>query len=82
MRQQLLNLAGLVRRQPGQHILEVGVRIMFIEPSRLDQAHHRSRPLARAKASGEHPVISPNGNRPDLILDPVVVYGELPVGRE
>ena len=29
-----------------------------------------------------HPVISPNGNRPDLILDPVVVYGELPVGRE
>ena len=82
MRQQFPNPAGLVRRQSGQHILEIRVRIMSIKSSRLDQAHHRSPPLARAKASGEHPVISPNGNRPDLILDPVVVHGELPVGRE
>lgn len=29
--------------------------------------------LARAQAAGEQPVAAANGNRPDLVFDPVVV---------
>ena len=32
MRQQLCNLTRPLRRQPCQHILEIGIRIMPIEP--------------------------------------------------
>jgi hypothetical protein len=36
VRQQLLNLIRPLRRQPRQHIFEVGIRIMTIQPRRLD----------------------------------------------
>jgi len=41
MRQQVLNLTGLLRRQPRQYIVEVRVRIMLAHACRLDQAHDR-----------------------------------------
>lgn len=49
MRQQLLDLAGPLRRQPRQHILEISIWIMPIDARRLDQAYDRCRPLAAAQ---------------------------------
>ena len=82
MRQQLPNLAVLVRRQPSQHILQIRKRVMPVELGRLDQAHHGRCSLAGTQAPGKQPVVSAHGNGPDLVLDPVVVHGQLPVGGE
>lgn len=41
MRQQLLDLAGSLRRQLREHILEISVRVLPIDARRLDQAHDR-----------------------------------------
>ena len=79
MRQELVDTAGLVRGQPCEHVLEVQIRVVPIHARRLHQAHHRRRPLARAQATGKQPVGSANGNGPDLVFDPVVVHGQLPV---
>jgi len=46
---------------------------------RLHQAHHPRRPLSRAQGASGKPVASANGVRLDLIFDPVVVHGQLPV---
>lgn len=48
MRQQLLDLTGFLRRQPRQHILEIRIRIMPVQPRRLDQTHDRSGAFAAA----------------------------------
>ena len=49
MGQQFMDLTGALRWQSGQNILEVGKRIMPIEPGTLDQTHHRSTALARTQ---------------------------------
>ena len=67
MRQQFLNSAGLVRGQPGEYILMVGIRVVPVHTRRLDQAHDGGGPLTRAQAADEQPV---------------VVYRQLPVIRE
>lgn len=74
MRQQFFNPAGLVRGQPGKHIFEIGVRVLPVHACRLDQAHDGSCPLARAQAAGKQPVVSSDGDGPDLVLDPIVVH--------
>ena len=79
MRQQLFHPAGPVRGQPGQYILEVGLGVVPIHARRLHQAHHGRRPLARAQAAREQPIGSANGNWPDLVFDPIVVHGQLPI---
>ena len=79
MRQHLLHPTRPVRGQPREHIPEVGVGVMPVHARRLHQAHHRSRTLARAQAAGEQPVGSANGNRPDLVFDPVVIHAQLPI---
>lgn len=48
MRQQLADPACSLRRQPRQHIFQVGVRIMSVRSGRLDQAHDRRRAFAAA----------------------------------
>ena len=45
MRQQLCNPTVLVRGQTGQHIFQIGIRVMPIEPGALDQAHACQRRL-------------------------------------
>ena len=45
MRQQLIDLAVLVGRQPSQHILEVDIGVMPIHAGRLNQTHDGARPL-------------------------------------
>ena len=79
MRQQFANPAGAMRGQAGEHIAQVGVRVVPVHARRLHQAHHGCCPLARAQAAGKQPVVPANGNGPDLVLDPVVVHGQLPV---
>ena len=73
MRKQLVNQVRPVHRQPRQHILEVGIRIMSVEFGRLDQAHGRSRTLTCSQRARKQPIRAPKRNRPDLVLDPVVV---------
>ena len=76
MRQQLANLTGLVRGQALQHVAQIGMRIVAIELGRLDQTHDDSRALACQQRARKQPVLAPNGNGPDLVLDPVVVDGQ------
>jgi len=55
---------------------------MTIEPGALNQTHHRRTALARAKGTREQPVVAADGNRSYLVLDMVVVHGQLPVTQE
>ncbi len=52
---------------------------MPVDARRLDEAHDRCRPLARAQATREEPVVAADSNWADLVLDPIVVHGQLPV---
>lgn len=73
MRQQFINAAGLLQWQALEHIAHAGVGIKPINPGRVDQAHYRCGALAGSERSGEQPVRSPQRDRPDLVLHPVVV---------
>ena len=55
---------------------------MPIEPGTLDQAHDGSRTLTGSERARKQPVVSSNGNRPDLVFDTVVVDRQLPVIEE
>src|SRR3990167_15853 len=79
MRQQFFDLAVLLRRQASQYILQIRIRIMPVELGTLNQAHHRSRTLARTQGAGEQPVVATDGDGANLILDPVVIDWQLPV---
>ena len=82
MGQQLVRHAGTLRWQPRQHIFQVRVRITPIELGTLDETHDRSAALARTQRTGKQPVVAPDGNRPDLVLDMVVIHRQLPIGDE
>ena len=79
MRQQLADAAIRLRGQPLEHVSQVGVRVMAVEPGRLAQTHHRGRTLPAPERTGEQPVRAPQRDRPDAVLDPVVVdrYGRI-----
>ena len=82
MRQQLVNPAVHVRRQPREHIFQVRMWVMPVELGRLNQTHGRRRSLPAAQRARKQPVVPANRNWPDLILDPVVVYRQLPILQE
>ena len=69
----------LLRGQTLQHIFQIGVGIVPIEPGALNQAHDRSHTLACSQGASEQPVFSSDSNRPDLVLRPVVVDRQLPI---
>ena len=48
MRQQLLDLARPLRRQACKNVFQISIRIMPVEPRRLDQTHDRRRPFSAA----------------------------------
>ena len=79
MRQQLFNLAVLVRGQARQHILQISIWIMPIELGALNQAHHRSGALPGPQRPRKQPIVSADGNRSNLVLNPVVVDRKLPI---
>lgn len=47
--QEFVDLAGLVGRQPFQHILQVGVGLVAVQLGALDQAHDGGGALATAQ---------------------------------
>ena len=77
MRQEFVDPVGRLRRQPLQYIARVGIRIKSVERGRLNEAHHRRSPFARAQAAGEEPVLPPQRNGPDAVLHPLVVDGQV-----
>ena len=79
MRQQFADLAVLLRRQASQHILQVRIRIMPVKPGTLNQTHHRRRTLPRTQGASKQPIAATDGNRANLVLDPVVIDWQLSV---
>ena len=62
-----------------EDVAQVGVGIVAIETRRVHEAHDRRDPLAGTQAAREQPVFSPDGDRPDLVLDPVVVDRQIAI---
>ena len=62
MGQQLLDPTVQLRRQSGEHILEVGPGLVPVELGRLQQAHHDCGPLAGQLTAHKKPVFSSEGN--------------------
>ena len=60
--QQLLNSTVQLRRQPGEHVLEVGPGLVPVELGRLQQTHHDSSPFARQLTSDEEPITAAESN--------------------
>ncbi len=81
MRQQLPDPALRLSRQSGEDVLQIGEGLVAIEARGLDQAHDRRRPFASAQRPGKEPVLAPNGNRPDLVLDPVIIDRHVSIGQ-
>ena len=82
MRQQFGDLTGTPCWQSCEHVLQISVGVVAIYAYRLNKAHHRSGSLAGPQRSGEKLVRAPDGNRPDLVLDMVVIHRQLPIGDE
>ena len=80
MWQQFVDLAVFLRRQASQHVLQIGVWIMPVELGTLNQTHHRSRTLPRPQGTCEQPIVATNGNRANLVFDPVVIDWQLCFG--
>jgi hypothetical protein len=79
MRQQLRNITRPLRRQAREDVLQISIRIMPIEPRRLDQAHDRRRPFAAAQRTCKEPVFTTQRLRSDLVVAPIIVNGYGPV---
>ncbi len=47
--QEFMDLAGLLRRQPFQHVFQVGMRLMAVQLGALNQAHDGGGALATAQ---------------------------------
>lgn len=82
MRKQLFDPAGRLRRQPLEHVADVGVKVELVELGRVDQANDGGGALAGTQASGEQPVLPPQCDRPDAVLHPVVVDRQIAVVDE
>lgn len=63
MGKEFLNTTRRSPRQALQDVLEVRVGVTPVDARRVQQAHDRSAPLARAQAASEQPVRSPKGGR-------------------
>ena len=66
-------MAESLSRQPCKHILKICIWIMSIEFGRLDEAHDVSGALTGTQRAREQLVRSAKSNRPDSILDMIVV---------
>lgn len=77
MLQQFMYRAGSLGWQARQHIFEVNVGVVTIEPSALNTARHSRTALTGSKRTGEQPVVTPDGYRSDLVLDVFFVNGQV-----
>ena len=62
VRQQLVDVAGLVRWQSREHVLEIRVGVVAVEFGRLDEARDLSCALARQQCAGEQPIAASRCN--------------------
>ena len=81
MRQQLPDPTLRLSRQAREYVLQIGEGLVPIQARRLDQAHDRRGPFAGAQGTGKEPVFAANGNRPDLVLDPVIIDRHVSIGQ-
>ena len=81
MRQQAIDFGVPRRQQALKHIPQVRLRIQAVDLRRLGQAHDVGRALAAAQGAHDQLVAEPQRPRPDLVLHPVVVDGQLPVAE-
>jgi len=75
MWQQFVDPAGRLCRQPFENVARIGVRIEVVHLGQADQAHDCRGAPSGAQAAGEQPAGSSESDRPDPVLDPVVVGG-------
>ena len=61
MGQQFLDSTVQLRRQSGEHVLQVGPRLMPVELGRLQQDHHHRRTFSGQLAADEEPVAPTKG---------------------
>jgi hypothetical protein len=59
--------------QPLEHIAQIGVGIMTIEPRTLRQTHHDGGAASCASGACKEPVVATERDGADAVLDPVVV---------
>jgi hypothetical protein len=64
MWQQLAGHAAALSWQAGQHVPQIGIRIMPVELGALDQTHDGRPPLARAQGASKQPVVPVMGTYP------------------
>ncbi len=69
----ILDSAHRLRRQSREDVLQIRVRVVSVEPCRLDQTYDHCGLLTRTQAAGKQPVQAPHGHRPNLVLDPIVL---------
>ena len=79
MRQQLIDQTRPLRGQTREHVLQISIYIMSIQSRRLDHNHDRRRRFSAAQRSGEESVLASKSPWPDLILTPIVFYGDDPI---
>ena len=60
--QQLVDATVQLRRQSGEHVLQVGPRLMPVKLGRLQQAHYDCSPLASQLRADEQPISSAQRN--------------------
>ena len=82
MGQQFFEPAVRQRRQPREHVLEVGPRVSRVEPGRLQQAHHHRGSLTGQLAADEQPIAASKRPGPHLVLKVVIVDRHLAVEQE
>ena len=84
MRQEVGDQMVFVCGQTLQHIFQIFVRVMPVELGALNQTYHSRCPLPAARCPvrskpANNQLPRPNGNRPNLVLNPVVVDRQAPV---
>ena len=77
MGQQVIDLTVLLGGQAREHIPQVDIGVMAIQASRLNQTHDGRRTLARPELPRKKPVTPTQGDGTNLVLDVVVVDGQL-----
>ena len=73
MRQQFPDATVHVRWQSGQHVFEIGPRVMSMQLCRLQQAHHHGSTLTCQLTASEEPRFSAHRPWAHQVLDMVVI---------
>ncbi|VVE84629.1 transposase [Pandoraea sputorum] len=81
MRQKRGDVVGAVGRQATEHVFQIDIGILAVELRRSNQAHDRGGPLPGAQRPGEQPVRPSSCPQTNLIFQPIIVDGHVPIGQ-